>query len=105
VIGEIPFSQITTDSHKANIELIKRANFVIVTDFQVGPGNLKNIEAAAIALDSEVPVVVIDSTPLTNKDFIGGKLEKHFDQLRKNKAKFVKNPEGALNIILKEVSI
>ena len=105
VIGEIPFSQITNDSHKANIELIKRANFVIVTDFQIGHGNLKNIEAAEIALDSKVPVIIIDSTQISRKDFIGGKLEKRFNQLRKNGALFVRNPEEALMIILKEVSI
>jgi len=104
VIGEIPFSQITNDSHKANIKLIKKANFVVVTDFQIGAGNLKNIEAAEIALDSKVPVIVIDSTPISDKDFIGGDLEKHFNQLREHQAIFVKNPKMALNIILKEAA-
>ena len=103
-IGEIPFSEITKKSHDENIELIKKANFVIVTDFQIGAGNLKNIEAAEIALDFKVPVIVVDSTPLSDKDFIGGKLEKHFKQLRKNGAIFVKNLEEALNVLLKEVS-
>lgn len=102
VIGEIPFSQITNDSHKAHIKLIKNSNYVIVTDFQVGPGNLKNIEAAEIALKSKVPVIIIDSVPFSEKDFIGGKLEQYFNQLRKGKAIFVKNLEEGLNHILNE---
>lgn len=105
VIGEIPFSQITNDSHKANIELIKKANFVIVTDFQVGPGNLKNIEAAEIASNFKMPVIIIDSTPISHKDFIEGKLKEHFSHLRENRAVFVRNPEEVLKTILKGVPI
>lgn len=103
VIGELPFSQITNESHKSNIELIKKADVVVVTDFQIGLGNLKNIEAAETALDSKMPVVIIDSSPISHKDFIGGDLEKHFNQLREKQAVFVRNPEEALKIILKEV--
>jgi len=101
-IGEIPFSQITNESFKENVKLIKNSNFVIVTDFQIGPGNLKNIEAAKIALKSKMPVIIINSTPLSEKDFVGGKLEQHFDHLTKNHAVFVKSSEEALNYILKE---
>jgi len=105
VVGELPFSQITNDSHKANIELIKEAKFVIITDFQIGYGNLKNIEAAEIALDSKTPVVIIDSTPISQKDFIQGNLEKYFNQLREKGAIFVENTKEALETILKEVSV
>ena len=55
------------------------------------------------ALDYKMPVIIIDSTPISEKDFIGGKLEKYFNNLRKNHAIFVKNPEEALNYLL-EVS-
>ncbi len=105
VIGEIPFSQIANDSHEANIESIKDANFVVVTNFPIGPGNLKNIEAAEIALDNKVPVVVIDSTPISQRDFVQGNLKKYFDQLRSKGAKFVKNQREALETVLKEASL
>jgi len=105
VIGEIPFSQITNDSHKANIELIREANIVIVTDFIVGPGNLKNIETAEMALDSKVPVVIICSTPISQRDFIQGNLEKYFNRLREKRAIFVENPNEALKTVLKELSL
>lgn len=104
VIGEIPFSEITKESHEKNIELIKKANFVIVTDFQIGAGNLKNIEAAEIALNFKMPVIVIDSSSISDKDFIGGNLETHFKMLKKNGAIFVKNLQDALNVLLNEVS-
>jgi iron complex transport system ATP-binding protein len=100
VVGEIPFSQITDNSHKENIRLINKSDYVVVTDFQIGPGNLKNLEAAENALTIKLPVVIINSTPISEKDFIGGNLEQHFNQLLKNKAIFVKNPEEALNYLL-----
>ena len=105
VIGEIPFSKITDESHDANVELIKKADYVIITEFPIGPGNLKNIEAAERALDSKVPVVIIDSTPISQRDFIQGNLEKYFEQIRKRGAIFVENPKEALKIISKELSV
>ena len=64
VIAEIPFSQITEDSHKENIRLIKKSDYVVLTDFQIGPGNLKNLEAAENALELKLQVVIINSTPV-----------------------------------------
>ena len=85
--------------------LIKKADYVIITEFPIGPGNLKNIEAAERALDSKVPVVIIDSTSISQRDFIQGNLEKYFEQIRKRGAIFVKNPKEALKIISKELSL
>ena len=100
VVGEIPFSQITEESHKENIRLLKKSDYVIITDFQIGPGNLKNLDAAEEAQNQNLPVIVINSTPISDKDFIGGKLEVYFNKLLKNKAIFVKNTEEALNYLL-----
>ncbi len=104
VIGEIPFSQISDESHNANIESIKSSDFVIVSNFPIGPGNMKNIEAARIALDNEVRVIVIDSSPISQRDFIHGDLAKYMDRLKADGAIFVRNPKEALKIILKEAS-
>ena len=100
VVGEIPFSQITDESHMANIELIKKANFVIVTDFPVGPGNLKNIEAAEVALDFNIPVIIIESLPVYQRDFTQKNLEEYFKRLKEKGAIFVNNLESALKEVL-----
>lgn len=99
-VCEIPFSQITNESHKANIELIKKADFVIITDFPVGPGNLRNIEAAETALNSKIPVIIIESTQVSQRDFTQRNLEKYFKRLKDKGAIFVENLECALKKIL-----
>jgi iron complex transport system ATP-binding protein len=100
VVGEIPFSQITNESNKANIDLIKKADFVIVTDFPVGPGNLKNIEAAEVALDFKIPVIIIESSPVYQRDFTQKNLEEYFKRLKEKGAIFVENLESALKEVL-----
>jgi ABC-type cobalamin/Fe3+-siderophores transport systems, ATPase components len=95
VIGEIPFSEITQKSYEANLNLIKKSDVVVLTDFPVGFGNLKNIEAAEKARDMGIPVVIIQNMPFEKKDFTDGKLQECFARLRDKKAIFVKNVEEA----------
>ena len=99
VVGEIPFSQITQKSHETNIDLIKKADLVLLTDFPVGFGNLKNIEAVEIARDMNIPVIVIESTLLEQKDFTDGELKKYFTRLKNKKALFVGDTEEACKIV------
>ncbi len=99
VVGEIPFSQITEESSKTNAALVKEADIVVLTDFPVGFGNLKNVEAVETALDRNTPVIVIDSTPVEEKDFTDGELKDHFSRLKEKGALFVKNIHEAVEKI------
>ena len=99
VVGEIPFSQITEESSKINAGLVKEADIVVLTDFPVGFGNLKNVEAVETALDRNTPVIVIDSTPVEEKDFTDGELKDHFSSLKEKGALFVKNIHEAVEKI------
>lgn len=99
VIGEIPFSQITTNSFNANLDLIRDSNAVVLTDFPIGPGNLRNIEAAEAALDIDVPVVLVESSPIEQKDFTGGEAQKHLTQLKERGVMVVRDNEQAFRSI------
>lgn len=99
VIGEIPFSEISKKSNEANLELIKKADIVVLTDFPVGFGNLKNIESVEAAQAMSIPIVVVDSTPIEKKDFAGGALETSLARLEENGAMFAKNVEEAFEKI------
>ncbi|MFQ5711232.1 MAG: heme ABC transporter ATP-binding protein [Candidatus Geothermarchaeales archaeon] len=101
VIGEVPFSQITQGSFEAHIRLIKEADVVVLTDFPVGPGNLKNIEAAEKALDNGIPLIIVESTPIQERDFTGVELKKHFDRLKDKEAMVV----GSINEALRAVDV
>lgn len=100
VIGEIPFSQITTVSYQKNVNLLKQANIVIVTDFPVGSGNLKNFDAINEVVVSNTPIIFIDITPIEQKDFTGGALQNYLANFRKAKnVFFVKNIMEAVDLL------
>ncbi|QSX08376.1 ABC transporter ATP-binding protein [Alkalibacter rhizosphaerae] len=51
-----PFSDITEEGYKKNIELIRQADYVLVTDLPFGTGNVKNLE---VLLEANSPIYMI----------------------------------------------
>jgi len=84
VVGEIPFSMISDESFEANIALIEQSDMVVLTDFPVGHGNLRNLQAVEEALKNGTPAVVIESTPVQERDFTGGIAAEYIARLKKN---------------------
>lgn len=101
IIGELPFSEITESSHSSNLNLIKDANAVILTDFPIGYGNIKNLEAAEQALEFNIPVIIIGSTPVQEKDFTHGKASEYFKRLIDKNAIVVQDNESGLHKVRK----
>lgn len=81
VVSEIPFSQVSDDSHLQNIELIDGAKYVIVTDFPVGPGNIRNIEAAMHATEQGKTVFILNNDTISERDFVGGRARELIQKL------------------------
>jgi iron complex transport system ATP-binding protein len=75
VVAEVPFSQISPEAHAENMKLIDQAEYVIVSPFPVGPGNISNLEAAASALASGKKVFVIAAPAGHGIDFVGGRAD------------------------------
>jgi iron complex transport system ATP-binding protein len=98
VAVEAPFSPITSAAHRRNIELIKRADIIIVTEFMIGKGNLKNLEAAIEGAKMRKPVVLIGSLGL-KQDFTGGIGEKMLRTLKRRGALQAHSGDEALNIV------
>ncbi|MEM2850686.1 MAG: ABC transporter ATP-binding protein [Candidatus Bathyarchaeia archaeon] len=99
VASEAPFSPITKEAFEENRKLIQSADVVVVTDFPVGHGNLRNLEAAFIAVEKGIPTLVINSTPIQERDFTNGEAERYFHKLVGNGATIVKNPDEVFRII------
>jgi iron complex transport system ATP-binding protein len=72
-VAEAPFAPIGESAHAENLRLIDGASAVIVSPFPVGPGNLKNLEAAQAALRSGKKVFIISPEPEKSVDFVNGK--------------------------------
>jgi iron complex transport system ATP-binding protein len=65
--AEAPFAKITDEAFGENIELVQRADLVILTDVPVGSGNIRNIEAAREAASMGKQVFAVGGIP--ERDF------------------------------------
>lgn len=68
-ISEAPFSNITQQSRQKLRERLKKVDIIIISDIPFGNGNLANLEEVLIANQEGKPVVTIESTDITKRDF------------------------------------
>lgn len=73
MVTEAPFSHISDEAHRMNRDMIDEADLVMLTDVQVGPGNLKNLEALGYALGKGKKVILYSPVPIEDRDFSGGR--------------------------------
>jgi iron complex transport system ATP-binding protein len=73
MVEEAPFSPISEERHRDNLDLIDMSGAVILAPLYMGPGNLLNVEAACYALKQGLPVFMINEPPAGQRDFAGGK--------------------------------
>jgi len=99
IISEIPFAQVSEDAHTQNLKQIEEAEIVIVTDFPIGPGNLKNIEAAEYALEIGKTVIIINPQTIDERDFVVGRAKALLEKLLKSGAKDVKERAALLTLL------
>jgi iron complex transport system ATP-binding protein len=94
VVEEKPFSHITEESYEKNLELIKQAHYVILTNIPIGFANMKNLEAAGEAKN----LIIIEQEPIEERDYTGGEATKLYHELKAN-AVVVKDSHVALEIL------
>lgn len=99
VVTEAPFSPITEQSHRANMDMIRKASMVVVTSVPFGHGNIQNLEAAKQALEKGIPTFVIDEVPVESRDFTQGKATMLLHELKTSGASFVKNTNELLSVL------
>lgn len=71
-VTEAPFSPISQEHHRENMDLISRATAVVLAEIPVGYGNILNLRAAAAALAAGKKVYVLEERPKLPRDFTGG---------------------------------
>jgi iron complex transport system ATP-binding protein len=89
--NEAPFSPITVEAHKTNLQMISKTNVLVITPTQFGGGNLRNLEAAEQALEMGIPTVIIEDGPMEERDFTKGKATRYMRKLKGKGAITVKN--------------
>ncbi len=98
IVSEAPFSSISCEAHKANLELIDKADAIVLTSIPFGHGNLKNLEAAELALENK-PVLLIEKEPIEKRDFTHGEAKKIYNRLKDNGAVVLHDTKEVLSII------
>jgi len=91
VVTEAPFSAITDDAFQAHLAMIQKANAVVLCSIPVGFGNLRNLEAAEVALEMGKSVFVLDANGIEDRDFTDGEATRVLSKLKIRGALPIKN--------------
>ena len=97
VVGEAPFSHISDEAHQRNLERVKQANVIILSRVPIGIGNLKNIVAAQIALESGKQVIIFDE--FDGMDYTGGEATEVFNKMKNEGVIVAQNESEVLDIL------
>jgi iron complex transport system ATP-binding protein len=100
-VAEAPFAPIGEGAHAENLRLVEGSSSVIVSSFPVGPGNLKNLDAAKAALGSGRRVFILPPEPGKGIDFVGGKADAAIKELIRSGAIQVDGIEDLLGKLSK----
>lgn len=90
-VAEVPFAPISESAHGENLRLIGESSAVVVAPFPVGPGNMRNLDAAVLAVRSGKTVFVMEHDPRVDIDFVGGKADASIKELINSGAVLVRD--------------
>ena len=94
IVEEKPFCPITKENYEKNLELIKQADYVILTNIPIGFANIKNLKAAGEAQN----LIIVEKEPIEKRDYTKGEATKLYHELKAN-ATLVKNSHGVLDTL------
>jgi len=96
-VAEAPFSPITEESHRKNINLISESKLVILCNTPFGKGNLLNLKAALWALEKGgIKVLIHNAISIEKRDYTKGEAQKIFYTLIKKGAHVLEKEEDII---------
>ena len=98
IVEEAPFSPVGPENHEKNLALLDAADLAVLAAIPVGTGNLKNLAAAAAALQRGKKVIVCDYAPIEERDFTGGVAADIYRGLEPGGAVLAKNDADLVRI-------
>ncbi|MBU0685354.1 MAG: heme ABC transporter ATP-binding protein [Candidatus Thermoplasmatota archaeon] len=101
VVAEVPFAPISPENHAENLALIDESIAVVVSPFPVGPGNIRNLEAATHALRSGKKVFLMHHEGALSVDFVDGRADALIKGLISSGATVVADMEELLSKLAK----
>jgi len=100
-VNEAPFSPISKSSLQKNLEMIKKADVVVVTDFPIGEGNIRNLEAVRDGITDETDLILVNIDKINERDFTEENMgvELYADISNKMDFKSVDSTEGVAKLL------
>ena len=98
-VNEAPFSPISKEAYLRNLELIKSSDFVMLPCVEFGNGNFLNLSATLEAIHLGKKVIVINTTDINTRDYVGGKAIQLYQEIISGKAVVLNNNDEILNIL------
>lgn len=86
VVAEAPFSPISDEIFGLNVGAIEGADLVVLTNIPVGAGNFRNLLAAKKALEMGKRVVLVEETPIGERDYTGGRATRLLEKMHQQGA-------------------
>ncbi|MDR2520198.1 MAG: ABC transporter ATP-binding protein [Eubacteriaceae bacterium] len=81
-ILEAPYSPVSEVRHQENLQTMRQAQAIVLTDVPFGTGNLKNLEAVkAAAEEKRIPVFLVAAQ---ERDFVGGRADAILSALKES---------------------
>jgi iron complex transport system ATP-binding protein len=97
-ITEAPFSPITPEASALNVEAMRDADVIVVSDVPFGWGNLSNLEAV-MGFAGAKPVVLVEGKE--SRDFTGGKATEMLEKLKAKGAIVVSGVDEAVEALVR----
>lgn len=72
IVDVPPFSPVSPESCRKNLEMMVRSDAVILAGIPFGPDNLPNLQTLLAAVEQGIPVIVVEEEPIEARDFTGG---------------------------------
>lgn len=82
VVEETPFSPISEKNAKLNLELMMKADAIILVNTPFGSGNLKNLQLLEKLIEKEKKIFIVEETPIKERDFTSGKAEEIYNRMK-----------------------
>jgi iron complex transport system ATP-binding protein len=96
-VSEAPFSPITPESYARALDMMMRADAIVISDVPFGWGNLKNLQAVIEASGSK-PVMLVENQN-EERDFTGGEAARMLERIKASGAIIVKDDEALIEAL------
>ncbi|MDI6892851.1 MAG: ABC transporter ATP-binding protein [Actinomycetota bacterium] len=99
VVAEAPFSPISDEAFGLNMGAIEGADLVVLTNIPIGAGNFRNLLAAEKALGMGKRMVLVEETPMSERDYTEGRATRLLEKLHQRGAIIATDSRGVFEIV------